>query len=302
MQRPAGQAGESGIVATPASEPGSQRIRRPGPPTLFAACSNSGAITYDNRMPSPAPTVRIQFHANLNDFLAKRLRQRVFEHMIHKRPSVKDLIESLGVPHPEVDIILVEGLSVDFSHPIDGGQRIEVYPHGFRHGRDQVHNQPAVEPPPCFVLDVHLGKLAGYLRLMGFDTLYRNDYDDPELARIARQKQRILLTCDRRLLMRKQVLWGYYVRSRRPRDQIDEVMARFKLHHQRTGVAGCLECNGIIRAIDKQDILDRLQPLTRQYYDDFYQCDECHKIYWEGSHFERMRDLRQSILHAAEEP
>ena len=100
-------------------------------------------------MPSSAPLVSMRFHASLNDFLGKRLRQRVFDHLIHKPRSVKDLIESLGVPHPEVDIILVDGLSVDFSHPIDGGQRIEVYPHGFGQGHAGIHNQPAVEPPPA---------------------------------------------------------------------------------------------------------------------------------------------------------
>ncbi len=241
--------------------------------------------------------VQIQFFAQLNDFVARDKRHRAFDFAFIKARSIKDLIESIGIPHTEVDIILVNRQSVDFSYLVTGGEEIEVYPYasGLKLAA-VVHNQPPAPAPPRFVLDVHLGRLAGYLRMLGFDTLYRNDYDDPTLAHISELERRILVTSDRRLLMRKQVSLGYLMRSRNPRQQIMELMARYQLNRQPIEVVRCGNCNGIIRAVDKQDIDSQLLPLTRKYYRTFYQCEDCKKIFWKGSHYQRMQALISSIL------
>jgi len=240
--------------------------------------------------------VNIRFFAELNDLLPENRRDTCFKFEIIKPRSVKDLVESIGVPHPEVDLIFVNDESVDFNYQIEGGEQIRIYPRSKHFDkRALIHNLPERLQEPRFLLDVHLGRLATYLRMLGFDTLYRNDYDDPDLADISASQNRILLTCDRKLLMRKQVSYGYLVRSRKPRQQIAEVLNRYDLADYRSTVARCMECNGIIEDVDKQQIESQLLPLTRQHYDQFYQCNGCHKIYWEGSHFEKMQDFIKSI-------
>lgn len=244
---------------------------------------------YYNPMLQP---VQIRFYNTLNDFLPSVKRHTQFEYNIRKPRSVKDLIESIGIPHTEVDIILVDRQSVDFQFRIEGGEDIRVY--AYDHNlefSELIHNQPKPANEPRFVLDVHLGQLANYLRMLGFDTLYRNDYDDPTLASIADTEQRILVTRDRRLLMRRQITLGYFVRARLPKQQISELLTRFDLLDFETKVARCISCNGIIQRVEKAEIEAQLLPLTRQHYDDFFQCQSCKKIYWEGSHFEQMQEL-----------
>ncbi len=240
--------------------------------------------------------VNIHLHGCLTDFIANGKRGGSLNIDCRKTRSVKDLIESLGIPHPEIDLIVVNQRSVDFNWPIAGGETIEVYPADYRVDLEHaLHLLPATTGEPRFILDVHLGKLAGYLRLFGFDSLYRNDYDDPELAAVSAEQERILLTCDVKLLMRKQVRYGYWVRARKPRLQLIEVINRYELTHCRTGVVRCIDCNGIIHAVAKQQIEHRLQPLTRLHYHEFYQCDGCNKLYWKGSHYDHMEQFRTRI-------
>jgi uncharacterized protein len=155
---------------------------------------------------------------------------------------------------------------------------------------------------PRFVLDAHLGKLAGYLRLLGFDTLYRNDYDDATLARISSDEHRILLTRDRGLLKRSMVTHGYYVRETDPQRQAIEVLRRFDLHRSIMPFHRCIRCNGVLRAADKSAIRAALPPRTSEYYDEFRVCDHCGKIYWKGSHYQRLLDFVALVArHALED-
>ena len=240
----------------------------------------------------------IRFHAELNDFLKPGAHEKKSAYDVKKTRSIKDLIESVGVPHTEIDIIVVNGVSVNFSHQIHGGEAIEVYPASVpTHMEDAIHNAPPPLAEPRFVLDVHLGRLAGYLRMLGFDASYRNSYSDPELLDISVKELRILLTCDRRLLMRKQINYGYFVRSRAPKQQVLEILRHYHLKPVQSG-RRCINCNGIILPVAKEAIESRLLPLTRKYYDEFYQCQNCHRIYWEGSHYSKMERLVEEILHA----
>lgn len=244
--------------------------------------------------------INIRFYAELNDLVAPQQRNISFEHESKKPRSVKDLIESIGVPHTEIDLIIVDGVSVDFSHPIAGGEQISVYPLSVKPDISaRIHNQPEPLSDPRFVLDVHLGRLAVYLRMVGFDCLYRNDYDDPDLAEISASENRILLTCDLKLLMRKQVEHGYLLRSRQPRQQIGEVLKHFRLFDHECEFARCLRCNGIILQVDKQEIVSQLLPLTSKYYDEFFQCEQCKKIYWEGSHYKKMQAMVETLKSPA---
>ena len=238
-----------------------------------------------------------RFYEELNDFLPPEKRKVAFDYPLQRRASVKDIIEALGVPHTEVEVILANGTSVDFGYIVEDGDRISVYPMF-----ESLDIRPLLklrELPlrqPRFVLDCHLGRLARYLRHLGLDTLYRNDYDDDQLAAISAGEHRILLTRDRDLLKRRIVNHGYFVRSHDPRRQLDEVLARFDLYAEIKPFGRCTRCNGRVATVDKHSILDQLEPKTLRYYDQFWRCDSCHQIYWEGSHFAKMQLLIDELL------
>jgi uncharacterized protein with PIN domain len=141
------------------------------------------------------------------------------------------------------------------------------------------------------MLDNHLGQLATYLRMLGFDCLYRNDYQDVELAEVSVEENRVLLTRDRRLLMRKTIRRGYCIHQTDPRLQAAEVLKRFNLIDQVKPFQRCLRCNSPLEVVRKQDIIDRLEPLTKKYYDEFRICPSCKQVYWKGSHYENMQQL-----------
>ena len=240
--------------------------------------------------------VQLRFYEELNDFLAPALRKVTFSHEFDRRASVKDMIESFGVPHTEVDIILVNGHSVDFSCIVQDGDRISVYPvFESLDVSPLVRLRPAPLRSPAFVLDSNLGRLARYLRLLGFDCLYQNDYDDEAVANIADQEQRIVLTRDRALLQRKIITRGYFVRAVRPRPQVKEVLARFDLYRLVDPFNRCIRCNGDLQAVDKQVIEERLEPRTREYFDSFRICTACGQIYWQGSHHARSLRLIEEL-------
>jgi uncharacterized protein with PIN domain len=245
---------------------------------------------------SNSGSVSIRFYEELNDFLPPDRHKTEFKHTFKQRGSVKDLIESLGVPHTEVDLILVNGKSVDFNYLVQHGDKISVYPVFESLDIGPVnHLRPAPLRVTRFVLDTHLGRLAAYLRMLGFDTLYRNDYDDATLADISVGEQRILLTCDKGLLMRKRVSHGYYVRERLPRNQLLEIVERFDLVNNIHPFTRCMYCNGDIQPIARESIIRQLMPHTSEYYDEFWQCQSCQKVYWKGTHYQRMLRIIDEI-------
>ena len=237
------------------------------------------------------------FHAELNFFLPPSKRHVEFTHLFEERASIKDMIESLGVPHPEVDLIRVNGESVEFSYIVRDGDRINVYPISVTH---EVTPTVSVRPPylSCyrFVLDIHLGKLANSLRMLGFDTLYRNDYADEELAKISASQERILLTRDKGLLMRSLVTYRYYVRETNPERQVVEVLRRFDLFKLVQPFQRCIRCNGLLEAVAKETILDQLPQNTQLSINEFHRCGECSQIYWKGAHYERMQQFIERML------
>lgn len=241
-----------------------------------------------------------RFYAELNDFLPPERRKRTFTHRFEGRVSVKDMIEALGVPHTEVDLILANGDSVDFSYLVQDGDRISVYP-----VFESIDITPLVRvrPHPLreirFVVDTHLGKLATYLRLLGFDTLYRNDYQDEELVHLSSSERRVLLTRDRGLLKHSRVTHGYYVRETIPRRQLPEVLRRFDLFGSLAPLHRCLRCNDLLQPVAKEAVSDRLEPKTRQYYDEFRICQSCGRIYWKGSHYQRMLRFIEGLLSSS---
>ena len=239
----------------------------------------------------------IRFYAELNDFLPVEKRQVTIAHAVKERATVKHVIEALGVPHTEVDLILVNGESVDFSYLVQDGDRISVYPvfESFDIS-PLLRVRPLPLREPRFVLDGHLGKLAGHLRMLGFDTLYRNDAEDEVLAELSRGERRILLTRDRGLLKRSIVTHGYHVRETDPERQLAEVLRRFDLFGAIAPFRRCMRCNRVLEPVRKADVVDRLEPKTRLYYDEFAICRACDRVYWKGSHYRRMHGLIERVL------
>jgi uncharacterized protein len=238
-----------------------------------------------------------RFYEELNDFLPSRFKKETFYHPFKGNPSVKDLIESIGVPHTEVDMILVNGESVDFSYRVKDGDHISVYPEF--EALDISGSQHLREMPlrtTRFVLDVHLGKLTRYLRMLGFDCLYDNSFSDDQIIATSLKETRIILTRDKMMLKNRKITHGYWIRSVDPEQQVREIVNKFDLVRSFNPLSRCVECNSEIVGIGKDEILDRLPEKTRLYYNSFMICSGCKRIYWEGSHFVRMKKFIESFF------
>lgn len=268
-------------------------------------------------MPSPAPVpdplqpaaadaapvvALFRFYQELNDFLAAERRQRAFEVRCARAATVKHMIEALGVPHTEVELILVNGESVGFEHLLRDGDRVSVYPRFEAFDVTpvlRVRDKPLREPR--FVADAHLGGLARLLRLSGFDTCYDNHYDDAELVALALREGRIVLTRDRELLKRRELTHGCFVHALRPAEQAAELFARLDLARSARPFTLCLECNAPLQPIDAVAIAHRLPPDVRARHSRFSTCARCRRVFWEGSHWRRMREVVDRLL-AGDEP
>jgi uncharacterized protein len=247
------------------------------------------------------PSATIRFYATLNDLLPPHRRQTTFSHDFTLRTSIKDLIESFSVPHTEVDLVLINGEPVDFAYLVQDGDRISVYP-VFKSIdiSTTTHTRPPALENPRFILDVHLGKLAGFLRLLGFDVLYENQGDDEDLARISANQNRIMLTRDRGLLMRNAVVYGYCVRATEPRQQLLEIIERFDLLSRIKPFQRCLRCNEPLEPVNKEAVLNRLPPKVRESHHEFHICRCCDQVYWPGTHHEKMQDFINAIIREAQ--
>lgn len=241
--------------------------------------------------------VWFRFFEELNDFLPIEERGIPFLYLVKGNPSVKDSIEALGVPHVDVDMIIVNGEPVDFTRKLKDKDQISVYPvfESFDiSGVSPLRTKPLRETK--FILDVHLGKLAKYLRLCGLDTLYKNHFSDNEIIGMSLSDHRIILTRDRGILKNRKVTHGYWIRSQNPQEQLKEVLYRFDLKKSPHPFTRCLECNGLLMVVSREEIIEHLLPKTKRYFTDFWQCAECRKVYWEGSHYDRMKKFVDELF------
>ena len=245
-------------------------------------------------------TAAFRFYAELNDFLPPDRRRREFAVACAEAATTKHMIEALGVPHTEVELILVNGVSAGFDLLLREGDRVAVYPHFAALDVTSLQRVRAAAPhPPRFVADAHLGGLARLLRMAGFDALYRNDFHDRELAAIASDEGRILLTRDRDLLKHRGITHGCYVHALQPSLQFTEIVRRLDLAADVRPFSRCLECNATLQSVDKHDVLDRLPPAVRTQHEHFTTCVACGRVYWAGSHWKRMQALLAATLDDA---
>jgi uncharacterized protein with PIN domain len=242
-------------------------------------------------------TATFRLYGELNDFLPANERQREVVHEFLGSPAVKDAIEALGVPHVEVDLVLVDGEPAGFAQRLNGGERVAVYPVFTRLDLAAlVRVRAAPLRRVAFVVDGHLGKLARLLRLLGFDAEYAKGYRDEEIVALATRGERILLTRDRELLKRNAIAHGYWVRSTEPLEQAREVVRRFGLETLVRPFERCLACNGVLAPVTKEDVLRRIPPKVRTWRDEFFLCSACDRLYWRGTHYPRLEEWIATIL------
>ena len=226
-------------------------------------------------------TAKFRFYEELNDFLPKENKKISFTYHFSGKPAIKDSIEAIGVPHTEVDLILVNGRSVTFDYQLKDEDLVSVYPASKKININK------------FILDTHLGKLAKYLRMLGFDTLYENNYKDKKIIAISIKEKRIILTRDLGILKTGKVTHGYWVRHVTIKAQLKEIINRFDLTDKIKPFTRCLICNNKLRKIAKEKIIHQLPANTKRYYNEFYKCHKCGQIYWPGSHYKNMlRSIR----------
>ena len=242
--------------------------------------------------------VRLRFHGDLSVFLGSEAGD-VIERRLAEKTSIKDVIESCGVPHPEVDLILIDEQTVGFDHTLATDTKVEVCPVENR-GTDRTEKRLQTIGIARFVADGHLGGLTRNLRLLGFDVAYEQNADDRQLLEVMARENRALLTRDRRLLIHAIVEHGYYPRSQNADEQTIEVIRRFDLLELIAPFTRCLRCNAPLEAAAKADVIDKLEPLTKVYYHQFRRCPDCKQIYWSGSHFPKLQKRIEEIRSRAQ--
>lgn len=241
-------------------------------------------------------TACFRFYGELNDFLLSSRRKVTFSHTVKGHPAIKDTLEALGVPHTEIDCILVNGKSVVFSYQLKNGERVAVYPHGDKIRFKAIkHLKARPSRYPKFVIDSHLGKLARHLRLLGFDSIYEKIFPDARIVEVAERENRVILTRDIGLLKNRSVKQGCWLRSTDPAKQLKEVLKKYHLHARIKPFLRCLKCNGRITRIAKHKIIDQLPEKVKEYYKRFYLCRCCQKVYWQGSHYDKLLKLVNKV-------
>jgi uncharacterized protein with PIN domain/sulfur carrier protein ThiS len=242
-------------------------------------------------------TATFRFYEELNDFLPFERRKREFSCRCARAATAKHMIEALGIPHTEVELVLVNGESVGFGHILHDGDRVAVYP---KFETFAIKPLLRLRPEPLrrtrFVADAHLGGLAHLLRMAGFDTLYDNGFADEDIVAIAARESRIVLTRDRELLKRREVTHGCYLHALKSAQQFREIVARLDLAGSAKPFSLCLECNAPLRPIDKAEVAGRVPDGVFERYERFSTCDACRRVFWEGSHWRRMRELADEVI------
>jgi len=241
------------------------------------------------------------FEGHLNDFLSHSEQFKAIQRTMQLPSSIKDIIEAQGIPHTEVNVITANERSVDFTYHITQGDVIRVFPYNIEPLISPlIHLIPPNLVVPRFILDTHLGKLASYLRMLGFDTIYQNNLEDVRLAEISFREDRIVLSRDLGLLKRKIITRGAFIHSTVPRQQLIEIITRYQLVDKIDPLKRCIQCNGIIEPIPKVRIKLLISEKTLRYYDEFFICSVCNQIYWKGSHYDHMQDFIKQIIQQCE--
>jgi uncharacterized protein len=246
------------------------------------------------------PSIKVRLYAELNEHLPLHARMRPFDVAVEEDATALQVLEALKIPESEVDLILVNGEACNSQQVLRAGDCVSVYPLFESFDISGVTKvRPGALRQPRFVLDVHLGKLASFLRMLGFDTLYRGDYADSELVDISLSEERTLLSRDRALIAEPRLLRAYAVREEDPRAQLVEVLRRFDLAGATHPFTRCIRCNDPLRHVERQEVAHSVPPKAAELYTEFMSCPVCSRIFWKGSHYSRMLAFITSVLAEA---
>lgn len=244
-------------------------------------------------------TATFRFYEELNAFLPPERRRNAFDSVCARAATAKHMIEALGVPHTEVELVLVNGESVGFDRLLHDGDRVAVYP---KFETFDISPLLRVRDRPLrtsrFIADTHLGGLAHLLRMLGFDTLYDNGFEDSMIAAVAEKENRIVLTRDRELLKRRTITHGCYVRALKSQPQLKEICERLDLARSARPFTLCPHCNAPLRPVDKTVVEDLLPSQVRAQYQRFRTCDLCQRVFWEGNHWQAIRELLADLTES----
>jgi len=236
------------------------------------------------------PRALFRFYEELNDLLPPGRQKVPFEVAFKGRPAIKDTIESLGVPHTEVDLILVNGCPVDFGHILADGDRVSVYP-VFEsldiQGVSRLRARPLRRTR--FLAADNLGRLVRYLRALGLDVAVAAGLSEAETIARARTEQRILLTASRDMLKRREVSHGVLVRPGPLASQVRAILARLDLWNDLVPFSRCLLCNVLLEPMSPEAAAGRVPPRVRAAHTRFAHCPACGRVFWKGSHHAALR-------------
>jgi uncharacterized protein with PIN domain len=236
---------------------------------------------------TPQKNVRITACGTLQNFLDSSGSDNPLDINFELNPSVKDLFEAQGIPHTAVQKLEINGALQDFSYNVKDGDHIKLYPYS----TDNIDDVEEIYiRPSAFIADVHLRKLVKTLRLMGIDTAFNKKWDDKQIIRLSNKERRMILTRDLGLLKDGDSRYGYWIRSTDPDQQIKEVFSRFKLADAVAPFTRCMNCNGKLRKVILKDVKNRVPPKVKKWHSTFYECTNCHQVYWKGSHFKKLKE------------
>ncbi len=243
------------------------------------------------------PNATFRFYEELNDFLPPPRRKTDFEAQFTDRRSIKDMIEALGVPHTEVDLILVNGESVDFKYILREGDRISVYPvFESLNIEDVTRLRKMPLRTTRFIADINIGDVVKYMRAMGFDVYFDTSLSPGEIIKISQKEKRTILTRSRNLLKFSEVTHGIFLHKGTTAEQIKRVVDYLNITDNVRPFSRCLSCNGLLKEISKEEIKDRVPPKARRLFNRYTYCRACDKVYWRGTHFARMKRVIDQIL------
>ncbi|MGB2929226.1 MAG: Mut7-C RNAse domain-containing protein [Desulfobacterales bacterium] len=247
------------------------------------------------------PKGTFRFYEELNDFLPKHRRKTDFEAKFKGKRSIKDMIEALGVPHTEIDLILVNGNSVDFNYILQDEDRVSVYP---VFESLNITDVTLLRKIPLrrnkFIADINLGDIVKYMRVLGLDLYYNPLLSTREIIEISKRENRVILTKSRKLLKFKDVSHGIFIRPGTTTEQIRRIIYYLDIKDKIKPFSRCLRCNTLLDIVLKEKILDRIPSKTKEFCDEYVQCQSCDKIYWKGTHFINMKKAVRQILDQPE--